>query len=173
MNTEIERKWLVARDGVLPEECLALIARHDGDVRAIHQGYFYGLEVGNSVRIRKITSGNVVKCFVTAKSGQSGSDMVRREYENEIFEECFDALWPLTEGRRILKTRYRIPYRAHTIELDVFGDRLSGLIVAEIEFKSETEACVFEAPSWLGLEVTADPRYRNHALAEVQVVPED
>ena len=170
-NTEIERKWLVARSGVVPEGCLALMGRYNLERNAIHQGYFYGLEVGNSVRIRKSTSGNAVKCFVTAKSGTSGSDMVRREYENEIFEECFNALWPLTEGRRIEKTRHSIPYGEHTVELDVFEGRLAGLVIVEVEFKGETEARAFEAPNWFGQEVTDDPRYKNHALASKQAVP--
>ena len=98
--------------------------------------------------------------------------MVRREYESEIFEQCFDALWPLTEGRRIFKTRHRIPYGAHTIELDVFGGHLAGLIVAEIEFSAVEVAESFMPPSWLGQEVTNDLRYRNHALAEAQSMPE-
>jgi adenylate cyclase len=45
-------------------------------------------------------------------------------------------LWRLTVGRRLEKTRYRIPLGRLTIELDVFHGKLRGLIVAEVEFAS-------------------------------------
>jgi adenylate cyclase len=39
------------------------------------------------------------------------------------------------------------------------------LSTVEVEFSSESEAETFRPPAWFGKEVTADPRYRNWALA--------
>ena len=90
----------------------------------------------------------------------------RVEEELEIDEERFERLWPLTEGRRIEKTRYEIPADdGLTIELDVYGGALAGLVVAEVEFDSEAAADAFSASDWLGREVTDDERYRNQRLA--------
>ncbi len=77
----------------------------------------------------------------------------------------FARLWPLTEGRRIEKTRYVIPAEGLSIELDVFSGGLTGLFVAEVEFASETAADAFEPPEWFGAEVTDDARFKNQRLA--------
>ncbi len=88
------------------------------------------------------------------------------EEEIEIEPERFDRLWPLTERRRIEKTRYDVPGDGGlTIELDVYGGALAGLVVAEVEFASEDDADAFAAPAWFGREVTDDGRYKNQRLA--------
>ena len=51
-----------------------------------------------------------------------------------------------------------------TIELDVFHGKLSGLIMAEVEFDSTEDAREFVAPSWFIKEVTLDSRYQNANL---------
>jgi adenylate cyclase len=90
----------------------------------------------------------------------------RVEEELDIDGERFERLWPLTEGRRIEKTRYEIPAGdGLTIELDVYSGDLAGLIVAEVEFDSEDAADRFSGPDWLGREVTDDKRYKNQRLA--------
>jgi adenylate cyclase len=48
--------------------------------------------------------------------------------------------------------------------VDEFWGDNEGLIIAEIELKSEEEQ--FTKPSWLGPEVTEDPRYYNSYLSE-------
>jgi adenylate cyclase len=88
------------------------------------------------------------------------------EEELAIEDERFERLWPLTEGRRIEKTRYEIPGEdGSTIELDVYDGALDGLVVAEVEFDSEDAADRFAGPDWLGEEVTDDKRYKNQRLA--------
>jgi len=78
----------------------------------------------------------------------------------------FAALWPLTDGRRIEKRRYRIPAGdGLTLELDVYHGRLEGLLTAEVEFGSVDDAAAFVPPDWLGRDVTDDPRYKNKRLA--------
>jgi adenylate cyclase len=62
------------------------------------------------------------------------------------------------------KTRYEIKYEEHLWEVDVFEGKLDGLIIAEIELKSEDE--FFNKPNWIGQEVTDDPSYLNAKLTE-------
>ena len=47
----------------------------------------------------------------------------------------------------------------------MYHGRLSGLLVAEVEFDSPAAAAGFDPPEWLGREVTDDPRYKNKRLA--------
>jgi adenylate cyclase len=97
---------------------------------------------------------------------KSGAGRVRVEEEIEIEPERFDRLWPLTEGRRIEKTRYEIPAGDDlVIELDVYTGDLAGLVTAEVEFGSEEDAEAYVAPDWLGPDITEDLRYKNQRLA--------
>jgi adenylate cyclase len=148
---EIERKFLV--DGDLPLD----VEQHPSE--SISQGYVSIDPDGTEVRLRdkggKLTLG--------VKSGPSRT---RVEQELEVDRRCFESLWPLTEGRRIEKRRYAIPTGdGLTIELDLYGGELSGLITAEVEFPSEDAADAFEPPPWLGTDVTGDARYSNQSLA--------
>ncbi len=47
--------------------------------------------------------------------------------------------------------------------MDVFSGAHEGLVTAELELSSPDED--FPRPPWLGEDVSADPRYRNAALA--------
>jgi adenylate cyclase len=146
---EIERKFLVDR---LPHDLDAHPARE------IDQGY---LAITDDVEVRLRQYGQ--QTFLTIKSG---GDRARIEEELEIDARRFDALWPLTDGRRLQKRRYAIPAAdALTIELDVYHGQLSGLRVAEVEFDSAAAADAFAPPAWFGREVTDDPRYKNKRLA--------
>jgi adenylate cyclase len=64
----------------------------------------------------------------------------------------------------IEKFRYAIPSGKHIWEVDEFLKDNSGLTIAEIELQSEDED--FMIPSWLGKEVTGDPRYYNANLID-------
>ena len=63
----------------------------------------------------------------------------------------------------IEKTRYIIKHGDHLFEVDEFSGDNAGLIIAEVELKSEDEH--FEKPAWLGKEVTGDSRYYNSSLS--------
>src|SRR6185436_8011237 len=78
----------------------------------------------------------------------------------------FDALWPLTERRRLTKTRYAVPLEEGLrAEVDVFEGDLSGLVLAEVEFDEEADSRGFAPPPWLWREVTGDDRYAGRSLA--------
>jgi 8-oxo-dGTP diphosphatase len=144
---EIERKFRVRR---LPD---GLDAAHQ---RAIAQGY---LTTGHvEVRLRRADD----QTFLTIKSGDG---LVRAEEELPIEPDRFERLWALTEGRRVEKVRHLIRHGGRTIELDVFGGANAGLAIAEVEFPSEAAARAWDAPDWLGDDVTDDPAFRNASLA--------
>ena len=56
---------------------------------------------GVEVRVRRLDD-------VTGLTVKSGPEHVRVEEEIAIDERRFAALWPLTAGRRLSKTRYRV-----------------------------------------------------------------
>ena len=147
---EIERKFVLA----------AAPPRLDAHEHArIEQGYVALDDNGTEVRVRRRGE----KRVMTIKSG---SGLVRTEEEWPLEAERFDALWPLTEGRRVAKMRYLVPLEhGLTAEVDVYEGPLKGLVTAEVEFADEAASAAFEAPAWLGTEVTGDKRYANRALA--------
>ena len=150
-NQEIERKFLVT--GELPDDLDQYPSEQIG------QGYVAVAEDGTEVRVRA-RGGDYT---LTVKSGPS---RVRVEEEIEIDERRFESLWALTAGRRIEKRRYVLPAGDQlSIELDVYGGELDGLVTAEIEFDSVDEAESFEPPPWIGSDVTGDGGYSNQSLA--------
>jgi len=52
----------------------------------------------------------------------------------------------------------------HLWEIDEFHGKLEGLILAEIELKTEDES--FELPFWVLEDVSLDPEYYNSRLIE-------
>jgi CYTH domain-containing protein len=146
---EIERKWLV---GELPADLDRCPSRR------IRQGYVALEPGGAEVRVRD--DGGVL--LLTVKGA---GDLAREEVEIPISEEQFSALWPLTAGRRVEKTRTLYGLGDAVIEVDVFGGDLAPLILAEVEFDSEQAAELFQPPRWMGREVTEDSRYKNRNLA--------
>ena len=148
-NREIERKFLVRK---LPADLSTLVSTK------ISQGYLVSTDDGLQVRLRK--SGE--QYSLTFKRGLGN---VREEREVELSVDQFSALWPATEGKRLIKTRYEIPLGDLVVEIDVYGGRHEGLVVAEVEFDDEGSATNFQPPDWLGDDVTGNPRYSNQLLA--------
>jgi adenylate cyclase len=145
---EIERKFLVS---AMPAE--------RGPGTAIAQGYLPLASDDTELRVRR-------KGDATVLTVKHGSGLDRGEEEVAISSEAFEALWPLTKGRRIEKRRYEIPHAGAIIELDEFGGELAGLLLAEVEFDATEASGRFEPPDWLGREVTGDASYGNRSLAE-------
>ncbi len=147
MAIETEFKFLVQKDlwnQVIPNKSL--------DIR---QGYLYSDE-SKTVRVR--TKGE--KGYLTIKGKTSGAS--RPEYEYEIpFTEAIELL-NLFCPERIEKTRHEVLFAGNKWEVDVFQGANEGLIVAELEVESETDA--FEKPNWIGENVTDDTRYANSNL---------
>ena len=103
------------------------------------------------------------KLKLTVKGGRG---LARQETEVDLPAEVFEELWPQTAELRVEKTRHLVPLDGGlTAEVDVYSGDLEGLVTAEVEFESEEASEAFEAPSWLGTEVTGDHRYANQSLA--------
>ena len=146
MGIEIERKFLVVgkdwKDGV-----------HG---RRLRQGYL-SLDKERTVRVR--VAGEAA--WLTVKGLTTG--LARQEFEyaippadaHQLLDEL--CLRPLIE-----KTRYELSHAGHRWEVDEFEGANAGLVVAELELEHPDEA--FARPSWLGREVSDDPRYFNASL---------
>ncbi len=78
----------------------------------------------------------------------------------------FKKIWPLTRDYFLTKTRYFIPLNGGlTAELDVFSGKLSGLVIAEVEFNSQEQMQNFAAPEWFGCDCTEQKQSANIYLA--------
>lgn len=155
-GVEIERKYLLR---FLPDEA------RDGRPLDIEQGYVPGERLHERIRRVSVRHGGgrkEVRFFRTVKLGEG---VARTEIEEETTAAIFDAMWPLTKGRRLRKRRYAVEVEGRTWEIDAFRNR--ELVLAEIELDSEDEPVAF--PSWLApaveREVTTDPDYQNINLA--------
>lgn len=148
MSQEIERKFLVRDDSY---RRLSFASSH------LVQGYLCA-DGGRTVRVR-LRDG---RGYLTIKSPSSDGGLSRGEWEYEI---------PGSEARELLalclpgvidKVRYLVRCGRHVFEVDEFAGANAGLVLAEVELASPDEA--YETPSFLGAEVTGDPRYYNSSL---------
>lgn len=158
---EIERKFLVRS---LPDGWAT--CQHS----EIEQGYLCSKP---TVRVRRVGS----RYVLTVKSRQTDTAttaIVNREEEFDMSRESYLALREKCDGSLLVKTRYRIDLRRSELdgmysglvaELDIFHGRYEGLHVVEVEFPSTDAANAFVPPSWFGIEVSSDPRYRNSFMA--------
>lgn len=149
MLQEIERKFLI--DGDFKKDAYK--------ATRITQGYLNS-SPERTVRVR--IKGE--KGYITIKGVGDATGVARFEWEKEIPVEEAQALLKLAEPGVIDKTRYlvRSADGIHTWEVDEFHGDNEGLTMAEIELSAIDEA--FEKPSWLGKEVTGDPRFYNSSL---------
>jgi len=149
LAVEIERKFLVQGDSWRAAAGIGTQMR---------QGYLIGSPLA-SIRVRV----NGGRAWLNIK-GRTIS-VTRAEFDYEIPRADADRILDdLCSGAIIEKTRYRIEHGHHVWEVDVFDGENAGLVVAEIELESESEA--FSRPDWVAEEVSHDPRYYNVRLAE-------
>lgn len=141
---EIERKFLVHKR--MDWKRLASSCSH------IQQGYFAAV---NTVRVRIRDD----KGYLTIKGPSHNGGLSRYEFEKEITLQEAQQLMLLCESGVIDKHRYLVPYAGHTFEVDEFHGDNDGLVMAEVELKSENEP--IESPNFIGKEVTGDRRFYN------------
>src|SRR5262245_54735684 len=148
MAVEIERKFLVQSDA------WRSVATSEVNIR---QAYLASGERSTTrVRIKNSTDATV-----TIKSKRA--ELRRLEVEYPISGLDAEALLSLRHSGLIEKTRFVVPWRQHTWEVDVFAGANAGLVIAEIELRHEDER--FDRPPWLGIEVTGRSEYYNGSLA--------
>ncbi|TSA22532.1 CYTH domain-containing protein [bacterium] len=147
MGKETERKFLVKGD------FKPFVSKQT----RIVQGYISSVPE-RTVRVR--IKGD--KGYITIKGIGNASGASRFEWEKEVPVNEIEELLKISEPGVIDKTRCLVKAGPHTFEVDEFHGDNQGLVLAEIELGSETEA--FEKPAWLGEEVTGDTRYYNSML---------
>lgn len=150
MPLEIERKFLVTDDSYK-----SLAISHS----RIVQGYICSAH-GRTVRVRLRGE----KGFLTIKGPSLNNGLSRYEFEKEITIDEALSLMRLCESGIIDKVRWLVPMGNHTYEVDEFFGDNAGLVVAEVELRSEDEH--FERAPFLGREVTGDRRYYNSQLRQ-------
>ena len=148
MQIETERKFLVLDDSYKAQAV---------ESHRIRQGYI-AHDMGRSVRVRVLDD----KGILTVKGPFIGVGS-RPEWEKEISLKEAEELFLICKPGSIDKTRWIVPAGERKFEVDEFHGENEGLVMAEIELESQDEA--FERPSWLGEEVTGDPRFYNGYLA--------
>jgi len=146
--TEIERKFLVLDDSYKRE---AFSSSH------IRQGYICS-ERGRTVRIRIRDD----RAYITIKGPSLNGGLSRYEFEQEIPLDDAHHLLTLCEPGVIDKTRWLVKSDSHTFEVDEFHGDNDGLVMAEVELRTEDEA--YKKPDFIGKEVTGDRRYYNSQL---------
>lgn len=145
MGVETERKFLVTGEDW----------RFLGRPLPYAQGY---LQRGSGRTVRVRIAGD--EAFLTVKGPVTG--ITRQEFEYPVPLEDARAMLTLCEGPVVLKTRTKIRIGSHLWEVDEFSGENAGLVVAEVELSDPEERV--DAPSWIGAEVTGDPRYYNSNL---------
>ena len=156
-NLEIERKFLV-----VSEDYKQLAISH----YTIVQGYLCK-EPERTIRVRiKTPMNGIAKAFLAIKSKPNEVGFSRFEWEREIDVTDAKQLIAMCLPCVIEKTRWLIPATqpqaassALTWEVDEFHGRLAGTIIAELELENEQQP--FCKPSFVGEEVTGNPRYYN------------
>jgi adenylate cyclase len=144
---EIERKFRVQNDQW----------RRAADAGTeFRQGYL-GEITRVSVRVR--VEGE--RANLNIKSAEIGSSRLEFEYPIPLADA--ETLLELASGPLVEKRRYLVHVEGTCFEIDEFrGDNL-GLVLAEVELPHPDAP--FPRPSWLGEEVTADPRFYNVYLS--------
>lgn len=148
MGQEIERKFLVVGDEW----------RSHASGQRYCQGYL-PTQPGTTVRVRIV--GPIG--YLTIKGPTQG--ITRSEFEYEIpLSDAQQLLDELCDRPLIEKTRYRVEALGHIWEIDEFEGENQGLIIAEVELENAHQPIAL--PSWLGTEVSGDPRYYNSSLTK-------
>ena len=155
---EIERKYLIRMPDERKLDSLAL--GRDW----IEQTYLTA-EAGTTERVRSRRAPGGTPAY-THTGKRRMSAVTREEREEEISREEYEALLRRADSalQVIRKTRWRIPYEGHTLEIDRFPFWTDRALL-EVELRSENEAVTL--PDWIALirEVTEDEQYTNRAMA--------
>jgi adenylate cyclase len=148
MAIEIERKFLVRDSGWRLTPGLVGTPYAQGYLTAVPE---------RTVRVRIASE----QAYLTIKGPSSGASRLEFEYAIPLADA--ETLLSLCELPAVTKYRYNIDHAGLVWEVDEFLGANQGLIMAEVELSRPDQAV--ELPTWVGKEVTGDPRYYNTYLA--------
>jgi CYTH domain-containing protein len=148
MAIEIERKFLVKGEQW----------RNLGKGKIYRQGYFPTAQ-GCTIRVRII--GN--EGYLTIKGKTVGNSRAEFEYPIPL-SDAQEMLNNLCDRPLIEKTRYKITQDNLIWEVDEFMGENEGLIIAEVELKTEDQK--INIPEWIGKEVSGEAKYYNANLVK-------
>lgn len=151
---EIERRWILTK---IPKE----ISIKNKKFTKIKQCY---LSLKPVIRLRSHDNSKFILCIKTQGLKKS---LARPEQEVELNHKEYKSLFAKSITQDIIKKRFFIKYKNQILELDIFDGVLKGLIILELEFKTEKEAINFIAPEWFGKEITGIKKYANSSLAKL------
>jgi CYTH domain-containing protein len=136
-----------------------------------------GLNLGNSVLVRDVyipESADHASLRLRAKDGDhvitkktiiNGTDSsTMREDTIPLELEEFMALSKCS-SKEIVKRRYSLRIDGHDAEVDVFGEKLQGLVLIDFEFASEEEKDLFVMPEICCADVTQEEAIAGGYLA--------
>ena len=146
MNIEIERKFLIEELPLKFEE-------------TIHIRQYYLSNSQNLVQRLRIF--NQEKAIMSFK--EKTSKISKYEFEYAIPLKDANKMISIADVPFIDKKRHIIHIDSLKWEIDEFLDKNKGLIIAEVELKTENQS--ISIPNWVGKEVTDDRKYYNYNLA--------
>lgn len=149
---EIEHKFIVDKKHI------DLFINSNFNTSSIKQGYVIDDSQKGILRVRIKDD---KKAYLTYKRSTTEYDKhieieteIPLDEANLLFDEC---------QRKITKKRYIVPFEGNDWEVDIFDDKLDGLIIAEIEIPSVDKQ--YNKPEWVGKNVTDDSKFSNRNLA--------
>jgi len=151
MSTEIEREFTF-----LINELPADLDKFPSKI--IEDNYIPASAEHPVIRIRR--SGD--KLMITKKypvdsidDGQSGDSSHQVEHTIDLARAEYDFLNQL-DGKKFKKRRFFYEIDNCLAELDIYLDKLAGLVVIDFEFNSEEEMQKFKKPNFVGADVTQE-----------------
>ncbi len=146
-GTEIERKFLLTN---IPDQDLLAPIRYER--------YFLYIDKDTEIRIQK--KSNIYE--FERKSRQSSASFTFQKQKLQITQAEFQKLRQLC-NQSIIRDSYVLKEHPN-ITIKVYQADYQGLIRAEVEFASESQATSFIAPEWMGVEITNTPLSRDSQL---------
>ena len=145
MAKEIERKFLLTGSVPVPTKF---------DKLNIKQAYLTA-EKGKQIRVRVVNNKIGWLCVKYTEN------LIRDEFEYEIPLKDAKTMFEKSQ-LKVEKKRISFTNKGH-YDIDTYPN---GLVVVEVEFKSEAQMNKWVKPNWLGEEITGNPKYSNITLAK-------
>ncbi len=150
-DTEIERRFLVHK---VPAD-LTL-----GEGRLVADRYIPADAGHCYLRVRQDGDELQITKKVLKRDGDH-SQML--EYTIPLSKAEYEALCTVP-SKDVIKRRYDHKIAQGTLQIGVFAQALSGLIIADVEFDSHEASELFVTPHWVAADVTGDKRFAGGEL---------